>query len=152
MSNQHWIWRRDYAIPSETGAGRRVLNEVVGQLQARRWGRRDIFGVELAMEEALVNAVCHGNRLDPNKQVRVGCRISPQMVRIQVTDEGEGFDPAKLPDPTDPERLQAPGGRGVMLMKAFMSRVRYNAIGNSVVLEKDRAGDVSPPGKNSPSG
>jgi serine/threonine-protein kinase RsbW len=152
MSTQHWIWRSDYAIPSKTGAGRRVLDEVLRELKTRRWGKRDIFSVELAMEEALVNAITHGNRSDTNRQVRVGCRISPRMVRIEIADEGQGFDPAAVPDPTDPARLESPGGRGVMLMKAFMSRVEYNALGNHVVMEKDRGNDTSLTTHNGPVG
>lgn len=138
MSQQQWVWQRDRAIPSDTAAGRRVLEEVLQELQSRHWSQRDIFGVHLAMEEALVNAIMHGNSLDPAKRVRISCRISPQIVRIQIVDEGNGFDPAKVPDPTDPDRLESPAGRGVMLMKAFMSRVKYNPSGNCVVLEKER--------------
>ena len=125
-------------IPSDTTAGRRILDEVLDELKARHWGNRDVFGIHLAVEEALVNAIMHGNRLDSDKQVRVRCRVSPKVVRVEITDEGEGFDPSKVPDPTDPERLEVPSGRGVMLMKAFMSRVEYNDSGNCVVLEKER--------------
>ena len=108
-------------------------------MKARHWGRHDVFGVHLAMEEALVNAIKHGNRLDANKHVRVSCRISPELVRIQIADEGDGFDPGGLPDPTDPRRLETPSGRGVLLMMSFMSRVQYNASGNCVVLEKEQS-------------
>jgi serine/threonine-protein kinase RsbW len=110
------------------------------QLEGQHWGQHDIFGVHLAVEEALVNAIMHGNRLDANKQVRVVCLMWPNRVRIEISDEGRGFSPQAVPDPTCPERLHAPSGRGMMLMKAFMSRVEYNELGNHVVLEKDRAG------------
>lgn len=141
MSEKQWIWRCDHVIPSDTAAGRRVLDEVLEKLKARNWGERDVFSVHLAMEEALVNAIKHGNRLDPNKQVRISCRISPELVRVEITDEGEGFDPTTLPNPTDPDRLECPSGRGVMLMNAFMSRVEYGGSGNRVVLEKQRGKD-----------
>lgn len=140
MSEEQRIWQCDRVIESDTVAGRRVLEEVLAQLEARHWGRRDLFGVHLAMEEALVNAIKHGNRLDPDKRVQVSCRISPELVRIRITDEGDGFDPTRLPDPTNPERLETPGGRGVLLMNAFMSRVQYSASGNSVLLEKEKGG------------
>jgi len=139
MSENHWIWRCDHTIPSDTKAGRRILDQVIGELQARKWGPRDIFGVQLGLEEALVNAILHGNGLDADKQVHVVCRMTPDLVRIEITDEGEGFDPATIPDPTAPDRLEAPTGRGVMLMRSFMSRVEYNEVGNRVVMEKDRA-------------
>lgn len=138
MSEERWIWRCDRVIPSDTTAGRRILDEVLEALKARHWAKHDVFGIHLALEEALVNAIMHGNRSDSDKQVRVSCRISPKVVRVEITDEGEGFDPSKVPNPTDPHRLEVPSGRGVMLMKAFMSRVEYNAPGNHVILEKER--------------
>ena len=90
------------------------------------------------MEEALVNAITHGNRLDPDKHVRVGCRMSPELVRIEISRRGRRASiPRRVPNPTDPDRLECPCGRGVMLMKAFMS-VEYDGAGNRVVLEKHR--------------
>ena len=138
MSEEHWIWRRDHVIESDTAAGRRVLDEVLQELQARHWCQRDVFAVHLAMEEALVNAIIHGNRLARDKHVRISCRMSPELIRVEISDEGPGFDPDAIPDPTDPERLQCPGGRGVLLMKAFMSRVEWGGSGNCVLLEKER--------------
>lgn len=137
MSEEQWTWQRDHVIPSDTAAGRRVLGEVLDELQARQWSQRDVFAVHLAMEEALVNAITHGNRLDPQKHVRVCCRMSPELVRVEISDEGPGFDPTTLPNPTDPGRLECPCGRGVLLMKAFMS-VEYDGSGRRVVLEKHR--------------
>lgn len=134
-----WIWQCERVIPSDSAAGRRVVNEVLAQLEAEHWVQHDVFGVHLAMEEALVNAIQHGNHRDARKSVRVSCRVSPDRVRIEIADEGPGFNPGSLPDPTCPERLQTPGGRGVMLMRAFMSRVEFNEKGNRVVLEKQRA-------------
>ena len=139
MPKHRWIWRSDRVIPSKTGAGRRLLEEVLQQLQRQHWIPHDIFSVHLAMEEALVNAVKHGNRLDTTKQIRVTCRISPDLLRVEIADEGEGFDPAIIPDPTDSRHIESPTGRGIMLMRSFMSRVEYNDVGNRVVLEKERA-------------
>ena len=138
MSQEQWIWRCDHVIPSDTAAGRRVLEEVLQELEARHWRPRDIFSIHLAMEEALVNAITHGNHLDPQKQVKICCRISPELVRVEISDEGPGFNPGTLPNPTDPDRLECPCGRGVLLMRAFMSRVEWGDSGNSVVLEKER--------------
>jgi serine/threonine-protein kinase RsbW len=131
-------WRRSVKLPSERGSSRLVTDELLEQLGQHGWPPDDIFAIHLAAEEALVNAVVHGNRLDPEKHVHVECEVSPEFVRLQVTDEGAGFDPASVPDCTLEERLEAPGGRGVMLMRSFMSRIAYNAKGNSVVLEKRR--------------
>ena len=128
--------------PSHSQRSRRpdgaFLDEVLAQLEAQHWVQHDVFSVHLAMEEALVNAILHGNRRDAQACPRA-CRMSPDRVRIEIADEGPGFNPKSLPDPTCPDRLQSPGGRGVMLMRAFMSRVEYNDAGNRVVLEKERA-------------
>ena len=128
----------DVTIPSDTAKGREVQEQIVGGMESRGYSPRDVFGVRLALEEALVNAVVHGNRLDPAKRVRVECHVSPDIVRLEVTDEGEGFDPESVPDCTLEERLESPSGRGVMLMRSFMTRIEYNAKGNSVLLEKRR--------------
>ena len=138
MSDQQWIWRCNREIASDTGVGREVLEELLEQMQARQWGTHDVYGVRLAMEEALVNAILHGNQLAEDKHVHIDCRLAPELVRIEIADQGGGFDPTAVPDPTDPDRLECPSGRGVMLIKAFMSRVKYNSAGNRVVMEKDR--------------
>jgi serine/threonine-protein kinase RsbW len=100
--------------------------------------------VRLALEEALVNAIKHGNGLDPNKQVHVVCQISAEKVRIVIEDEGIGFRPDDVPDPTEDENLEKPCGRGIMLMRAFLSTVEYNERGNRVVLEKNKNDDGAP--------
>jgi serine/threonine-protein kinase RsbW len=116
-----------------------LLDEVVAHLRAQRWCEDDVFGVHLAMEEALVNAIIHGNHGAADKQVRVACLLDADHLRVEIADQGPGFDPHKLPDPTCAERLRSPCGRGVMLMRAFMSRVEFNAAGNRVILEKQRS-------------
>jgi serine/threonine-protein kinase RsbW len=138
-AEERWIWSSDHVIPSRTGAGRRVLEELLEQLNSHHWLQHDIFSIQLAMEEALVNAIKHGNHQDHAKHVRVACRMTPNLLRIEITDEGDGFDPSAIPNPTDPEQIESPRGRGIMLMRSFMSRVQFNEVGNHVVLEKDRA-------------
>jgi anti-sigma regulatory factor (Ser/Thr protein kinase) len=122
--------------------------------------------VGIALEEAILNAVYHGNlevssrlkekgdgpflslarerrRTEPyaSRRVRVLSRVAQARATFVVTDEGPGFDVAALPDPTDPENLEKPSGRGLMLMRAFMDDVRYNATGNRVTMTKLRAPD-----------
>ena len=129
-------WHREIELPSERGASRLVTDDLLEQLGQHGWSPSDIFAIHLAVEEAIVNAIVHGNRLDPAKKVRVSCEVAGDRVCVQITDEGEGFDPAQVPDCTLDERLEVPSGRGVMLMKSFMTRIEYNAKGNSVLLEK----------------
>ena len=107
-------------------------------MRTQAWTRHDIFGIHLAVHEALANAIHHGNSLDEAKQVHFSCWLSPERIRVEITDEGPGFNPDSLPDPTDGVHLNCPGGRGVLLMRAFMSRVEFRDRGNHVVLEKDR--------------
>jgi len=125
-------------IPSETTAGQAVQERIVEWLEALEFPPRDVFGVRLALEEALVNAIKHGNGMDPNKSVRVSCHINDIRVRIEIEDEGPGFTPEEVPDPTAEENLERPCGRGIMLMKAFLSHVEYVGRGNMVILEKNR--------------
>jgi len=136
--DENWTWQCDRVIPNDAAAGRRLLAPVLCQMKAQHWTGRDIFGVHLAVEEALSNAMTHGNDSNAAKQVRFSCRLCPSKVRVEITDEGPGFNPDCLPDPTAPERLQCPGGRGVLLMRSFMSRVEFCGRGNHVVLEKER--------------
>ena len=139
-SDDNWTWQCDQVIPNDPAVGRRLVDALLEQLEALQWSRRDIFGVHLAVDEALVNAILHGNAMDDAKHVRFCCRLSPEKVRVEITDEGPGFNPDSLPDPTDAEHISCPGGRGVLLMRSFMSRVEFRDHGNHVVLEKVRTG------------
>ncbi len=129
-------WHREFELPSERGASRVVMDDLLAQLGLHGWPEAEIFGVHLATEEAITNAIVHGNKLDPAKRVHVACAVSPERVWIEIHDQGDGFDPAAVPDCTADDRLEVPSGRGVMLMKSFMTRIEYNAKGNGVVLEK----------------
>ena len=125
-------------IKNDTVAGQAVQERIVKILEDLGYPPRDVFGVRLALEEALVNAIKHGNGMDPDKTVRIDCRINLQTVRIEIEDEGDGFEPDLVPDPTDPDNLEKPCGRGLMLMRSFMSRIEFNDVGNRVTLEKFR--------------
>ena len=138
----------EVVIPSDTAAGQAVQERIIAKLEELRFHDRDVFGVRLALEEALVNAIKHGNRMDPYKTVRVSCRIWDDRVWVEVEDQGPGFHVEDVPDPTADENLERPCGRGIMLMKAFMTRVEYNTTGNRVVLEKHKtaADEAGPDG------
>jgi serine/threonine-protein kinase RsbW len=136
-----WIDEFDIRIPSSTTEGQKVQERIISRLEEIGFPARGIFGVRLALEEALVNAIKHGNGLDPNKEVFVFCQISHDKVRVVIEDQGPGFRLADVPDPTEDENLEKPGGRGIMLMRAFLSLVEYNERGNRVVLEKHRSDD-----------
>jgi serine/threonine-protein kinase RsbW len=89
-----------------------------------------IFAVRLSLEEAMMNGFRHGNLQDPTKFVEVRWLIDSNSANFHVIDEGDGFDPEGVPDPTLDENLEIPSGRGLMLIRAYMSDARYHAPGN----------------------
>ena len=131
-------WSTEITLKSERGAGQEFLQELLDQLHAGEWPDAEVFGIHLAIEEAVVNAIRHGNQFDPHKTVQIWCRITPHHLWVAIEDEGEGFDPCAVPDCTCEDRLDVPSGRGVMLMRCFMNNVEFNARGNRVTMEKHR--------------
>jgi serine/threonine-protein kinase RsbW len=138
MTNFPWTWATDQRLPSSIDAGHHFIAEVLARLEADHWSSPDIFGIHLALEEAVVNAIKHGNKLNLNKHVAISCKISPEKFWINIADEGCGFDPNAVPDCTDEVHIHNPNGRGLLLMRCYMSRVEYNACGNAVTMEKER--------------
>lgn len=96
--------------------------------------RRIRFNFRTALAEALANAIAYGNRHDPARLVRVRVEVSRDAVRLHVTDEGRGFDPAGVPDPTRPDGLEREDGRGLFVLKSLVDQVAFNERGNSVCL------------------
>jgi serine/threonine-protein kinase RsbW len=111
-----------------------VLVAVAAAMADEGYTERDIFGMRLALEEALVNAIKHGHRGDQTRRVRVRYHVSGAEALVHVEDEGPGFDPDRVPDPLAPENLERAGGRGLLLMRAYLTSVRYNDPGNAVTL------------------
>ena len=130
----------EVAIPSDPAEARRIQDEIEELLKAHRYSERDIFGIRLALEEALVNAIKHGNQMDRTKKVHIAYRVNPERFDIHIRDEGTGFDPEDVPDPTALENLERPCGRGVFLMRHYMNSVEYNDTGNEVRMCKFRNG------------
>ena len=121
-----------------TAIGFQVQEQILAQLRDHHYPAKILFGIRLSIEEAIINAIKHGNGMDPGKHVTIAWRIDEASVRVEIEDEGPGFIPAEVPDPTAEENLDRPCGRGIMLMKSFMSRVEFNARGNRVILENRR--------------
>src|SRR5947209_13231825 len=103
-------------IRSDPAETRRVQDEIERLLRAHEASEKEIFGIRLALEEALVNAMKHGNQMDRSKTVSVSSRVHEGRIEIHITDEGTGFDPSDVPDPTAVENIERPCGRGLMLM------------------------------------
>jgi len=123
-------------IPSDPAEARRVQDMIESVLQSSQCHDHDLFSIKLALEEALVNAIKHGNGYDKKKTVQVAYEVHPDRFVIRITDEGPGFDPADVPDPTAIENLERPCGRGLMLMRHYMTEVAFNERGNSVIMSK----------------
>jgi serine/threonine-protein kinase RsbW len=96
------------------------------------------FAIRLALEEALSNAIKHGNKDDPGKRVTVVWAVNARHVAISIEDEGQGFDPNTVPDPTQSENIEIPAGRGIVLMRSFMSEVNFHPPGNRVEMRFER--------------
>lgn len=106
--------------------------ELLQAIQQRRYDPASVFAIRLALEEALANAFKHGNKGDPRKHVQMDCRVEHDVVVIEIEDQGEGFDPLSVPDPTEQENVEIPSGRGLTLMRAFMNEVHIQPPGNRV--------------------
>lgn len=110
-----------------------LIDDLLNQAEESGFGSSAVFAIRLAIEEAITNAFEHGHEhLDDSLTIQVEHRITPSVFEIAVEDQGPGFAPEDLPDPTLLENLSKPSGRGVMLMKAYMSEVEFNTKGNRV--------------------
>jgi serine/threonine-protein kinase RsbW len=116
-----------------------LLERVVAAMEAEGYPEQDVFAVRLALEEAVVNALKHGHKNDPGKEVAVRYHVDPERFMAQVEDQGPGFDPDAVPDPLAPENLEKSCGRGLLLMRHYLTWLRHNPRGNSVTLCKHRS-------------
>ncbi len=119
------------------------VNELIGQLFMRTSMAPDeIWELKLAMHELGINAIEHGNKKDPSKQVKVACTIFEERLEFEIQDEGEGFEFEKIPDPTDAEGVQRDRGRGIFLVSRLVDDVEYINGGSKVrmvrYLNRDR--------------
>jgi serine/threonine-protein kinase RsbW len=121
------------------GTAHNLIEEVVGKVRSDQWNDKDIFALELSLEETLMNAVKHGNKSDPSKTVRFECKLNEDMVYVRVEDEGEGFDPHSLADPREPDNQTVVSGRGVLLIQHFATKVEWNDRGNVIEFVKERS-------------
>lgn len=139
MPLSSWEWTREIELASDMAVARPMIDAVLEQLESFGWSSRDIFAVEMALEEGFINAVSHGNRGDANKKVHYAETLAPDRVRFRIRDEGEGFNPDLVPDPTVLENLAVASGRGVHLIRGFMTAIEYNDDGTILQMEKRRS-------------
>lgn len=131
----------EFELPSDIalmGGVLQYLLERVARLGVIQPEQSNLF---VALDEAFVNAVKHGNRYDHTKFVRITAELSTDEARFTVEDEGEGFDVADVPDPCDPQNLFRTSGRGVLLICNIMDEVQYNARGNQLTMKVKRSNE-----------
>ena len=115
---------------------RTVECDILSSCKLHGFGEDDLFAIKLALEEALVNADKHGNKLSPDKTDRDKYHITNMRADIVDEDPGAGFNPAEVPDATDDQHLEMCSGRGILLMRAYMTSVVFSPAGNKVTLTR----------------
>lgn len=113
----------------------RIVENAIDELTGAIGVKQDNYGkIMVAAMEAVNNAITHGNKSDPEKKVDIEISYENNEIRVKVTDEGSGFDPESIPDPTKPENIEELSGRGVFLMSRLADTIEFNENGNSVTM------------------
>lgn len=127
-----------FHLPSDVLRIEDAVEKVVARchryIERERRASRVRTNLSVALAEALANAMLYGNGADRSKRVRIELTITPKAIVTRVTDEGPGFDYEGVPDPTTPDSLLKPDGRGIFLMRKLLDEVSFNERGNSVTL------------------
>lgn len=136
---------RNYVVKGILEKAYEVEKEIIADLEQLGYDENDLFSVRLAMDEALINAIKHGNQGDPSKPLNIDYEADHNKVEISVEDQGEGFDHSSIADPTQDEHLNKTHGRGIFLIREFMTHVHFNEKGNRISFiyrrERKRSGE-----------
>jgi serine/threonine-protein kinase RsbW len=127
-------WHKDYDLASIRAEIDVAVGEVLEACTAKGFEDAATFAIRLSLEEALTNAMMHGNGGDESKRIFFSCTITEARIEMGIQDEGPGFDPDTVPDPTADENLTIASGRGLALIKAFMTNVEIPRPGNQLQL------------------
>ena len=125
-----------FEIPSDLLKGREVQEAILSACKEAGYTEDAFFAIKLALDEAVTNAIKHGNKLDPNKNVIVDALVTPTALWVEVTDEGPGFIRDAVPDPTQEANLEKCSGRGLLLIEAYMTSVTWSEDGKTIRMEK----------------
>ncbi len=114
----------------------RLVENAIDFITTEAGINQECYGkIIVATLEAVNNAIIHGNRYDKNKSVEIDIRLEGEALRVEVCDEGRGFRPQDVPDPTKPENIELVNGRGVFLMTHLADEIKYNDRGNCVTMK-----------------
>lgn len=127
---------KEILIVNDLHAAKGPEEDILRDVAACGYCENAAFAIKLALEEAMTNAFRHGNKCDPDKQIRIKYLVTKDKVEIEISDDGEGFCPDEVPDPTQPGFIDRPHGRGIMLMRAYLDDVQFSVTGNCVRLVK----------------
>ena len=133
-----------FTIPSDFNDARDVQKRILDDVERVGFNSQSQFAIKLALEEALINAIKHGNKLDPAKKVEIEATVSNRQAEIIIEDQGPGFDRTDVPDPTLEENLEKCSGRGILLIEAYMSTAEWTKGGRRLRMVKKN--DASLPG------
>jgi len=125
-----------FEIPSDPKYIKKASSRLLGALKKLKLSEEDVFDIRLCLEEAVINAVKHGNKLDKKLPVAIDCKFSDRKVEITVRDKGKGFNYGAIPDPRSAANVLKHGGRGIFLIKNLMDKVKYNGGGNEIKMIK----------------
>jgi serine/threonine-protein kinase RsbW len=123
-------------VPTDISYIKKISAEIEEFLRSNNVDDTSIFDIRLCVEETVKNAMIHGNKNKKDLTVTVSYSLQGDKFTIEIEDQGKGFDPAVLPDPTQDENLMRAGGRGVYLVHKMMDEVAYNTTGNKVSMVK----------------
>jgi serine/threonine-protein kinase RsbW len=121
-----------FEFHSNFDTGCDVQTQILKEVERHGFNPNSLFATRLALEEAMVNAIKHGNKLDPTKKVFVEARVTRDRVEIEIEDQGPGFSRKSVPDPTAEENLCKCSGRGILLIEAYMNSVSWSRGGRRV--------------------
>ena len=125
-----------FDIPSDLDRGREVQDAILEQCRAFGYTEDAYFAIKLALDEAVTNAIKHGNKLDPSKRVIVNATVTASEMSVDITDDGPGFKRDTVPDPTADVNLDKCSGRGLLLIEAYMTSVEWSDDGKTICMTK----------------
>jgi serine/threonine-protein kinase RsbW len=132
--------RQSVVVPGTASAVRSVCEQILSKAHTYKYTGNDIFAIHLALEEAFLNAIKHGNKMDPSKEVKIEYSVTADKVDISIMDQGRGFDADNVPDPRIGDNIYKTSGRGLFLMRSYMNVVEFNKAGNCVHMVKYKDG------------